>query len=143
MAACSIAGCVLPGDNQEAQNNQELRGIVASDRQQINALQDQVARLNDRIAEMEHEGDSGDEVDADKNRLAQLEHEVQQMKSGAAPPAGPIGPAALPPNNPGGPSNFGPAPAGPPGFGGPAAMGAPPPDASSAPPGPGGAYGNA
>ena len=45
-------------DNQQQDNEEDLRNIVASDRQQINALQDQVNRLNDHIAEMQHNGDA-------------------------------------------------------------------------------------
>jgi TolA-binding protein len=133
VAAMVLAGCVMPADNQQAQNNEDLRGIVASDRQQINALQDQVARLNDQIAEMEHNGDTGGNS-ADKTRLADLEREVQQLKSGnAAPSAGPIGPGAPPPSGPGSTPNFAGPPSGPPGFGGPGGMVAPPPDAGPGP----------
>jgi tol-pal system protein YbgF len=139
VATMALAGCVLPADNQQTQNNEDLRGIVASDRQQINALQDQVARLNDRIAEMEHNGDAGDNSAADKTRLADLEREVQQLKSGSsAPPAGPSGPGAPPPSGGlGGPpsiNSINGAPSGPPGFGGPGGMVAPPPDAGAGPP---------
>ena len=100
VAAVALAGCVLPTDNQQTQNNEaELRGIVASDRQQINALQDQVNRLNDHIAEMEHNSDSGGGSDTDKARLAELEREVQALKSGGANGAGSsrTGPGAPPP----------------------------------------------
>jgi tol-pal system protein YbgF len=96
IAVFAIAGCEIPQENQD--NEAELRGIVASDRQQINALQDQVNRLNDHIAEMEHNSDSGGGSDADKARLAELEREVQALKSGgangAAPPNGAPSPAA-------------------------------------------------
>jgi tol-pal system protein YbgF len=83
IAVFAIAGCEIPQENQD-NNEAELRGIVASDRQQINALQDQVNRLNDHIAEMEHNNDSGGGSDADKARLAELEREVQALKSGGA-----------------------------------------------------------
>ena len=105
VAALALAGCVLPADNQQTQSNDaELRSIVASDRQQINALQDQVARLNDHIAEMEHNNDDSDgSSSADKTRLAELEREVQALKSGGSvPPAGPMGPGTPPPSGPGG-----------------------------------------
>ncbi len=75
----------MPGDNQQTQNDEDLRGIVASDRQQINALQDQVNRLNDHIAEMEHNGDDGGgSSDADKTKVADLERQVQELKAGGA-----------------------------------------------------------
>lgn len=87
LIAVSFAACEPGADIQQAQANAELRGIVASDRQQIDSLQDQVARLNDRIAEMEH-NDQGDGAPSpDKTRLAELEREVQALRAGAPAPA--------------------------------------------------------
>jgi TolA-binding protein len=109
VAAIALVGCAVPGDNQQAQNQEDLRGIVASDRQQINALQDQVNRLNDQIAEMQHNGDAGDSSDADKTKVADLEREVQQLKAGGATPAaGMTGADALPGSVPGTPLASGP-----------------------------------
>jgi tol-pal system protein YbgF len=145
-----LIGCVLPADNQQSNTEADLRSIVASDRQQINALQDQVNRLNDQIAEMKHNGEAGDESPDAKKRIAELEHEVEQLKTGqpAPTPMGgdnttasgslPIGPGG----GPSGPPGFGspggmvaPTPGGGP-PGGPVAMGGPPPSgsASNAPP---------
>jgi len=133
-ATLAIGGCVLPGDNQQTQNDQELRGIVASDRQQIDALQDQVARLNDQIAEMQHNDDQGNGSPSDKAQLAELQREVQQLKSGgAAPGVGPAEAGAPPASGPASPPNVGGPGSGPPGFGGPGGMVAPPPDSGAGP----------
>ena len=86
VATVALAGCVLPPDNQQMQKDLELRTTVASDRQQINALQDEVSRLKDQIAEMEHNTDEGGSSSADRTRLAELEREVQALKSGSSPP---------------------------------------------------------
>ena len=131
-AAMAFAGCVLPADNQQAQNNEDLRGIVASDRQQINALQDQVARLNDRIAEMQHSDEDGG---SDKTQLAELQREVRELKSGGSTPAaGPMGPGSPPTTaGPGSPANLGGPPNDSPGFGGPGGTAGPPSETGSGP----------
>ncbi len=71
-------------DNQQQANEEDLRNTVAADRQQINALQDQVNRLNNHIAEMEHNGDADSGSSPDAQKLAALEQEVQALKGGAA-----------------------------------------------------------
>jgi TolA-binding protein len=120
-AAMALAGCTLPADNQQAQSNEDLRGIVASDRQQINALQDQVSRLNDQIAEMQHNGDDGaGGSPSDKTQLAELQREVKELKSGSSAPAeGPTGSGAPPTSGPGSLPNPAGSPDSPPGLGGP------------------------
>lgn len=134
IGAVALSGCVLPQNNQHTQSNQaDLRSIVASDRQQINALQDEVSRLNDHIAEMEHNGEAGGRSSADKARLAELEHEVEELKSDRSAPT-PMGAGST--------TDFGAAPSGPPGSGapvpeaspprGPSAMGSPAPASGSA-----------
>jgi TolA-binding protein len=134
VATLAFAGCVMPGDAQQAQNDQELRGIVASDRQQINALQDQVARLNDQIAEMQHNDNGGNGSPSDKTQLAELQREVQQLKSGnAAPGAAPAEAGAPPGFGPGGPPNGSGPGGGPTGFGSPGGLVAPPPESGPGP----------
>jgi tol-pal system protein YbgF len=124
-----LGGCALPADNQQSDTEADLRSIVASDRQQINGLQDQVNRLNDQIAEMQHNGDTDQDSHADKKRVAELEREVADLKAGqsAPPSAGGTTDSGLPPNATDGPSN------GPAGFGGPGGMIAPPPGGSPPP----------
>jgi tol-pal system protein YbgF len=148
IGALALSGCVMPADNQQSNIEADLRSIIASDRQQINALQDQVNRLNDQIAEMQHNGDADGGSNGDKKRIAELEHEIEELKSGRPAPAPMVGdnttasasPPSVPdgaPNGPGGPPN------GPPGFGGPGGVVAPTPEggppsspgiAASAPP---------
>jgi len=115
IAALALGGCAVPQDNQQPPD-EDLRNTVAADRQQINSLQDQVARLNDQIDEMQHNGDSGGDSSADSAKIAELEREVQALKGGsAAPNAG-----APPPSGTGAPTGANaasgsPPPNGPPG----------------------------
>ncbi len=100
-------------DNQQQAGDEDLRNTVAADRQQINALQDQVNRLNDHIAEMEHNGDADSGSSADAQKLAALEQEVQALKGGAASttpvrprlPASPGAATIGAPSAPGGPTD--------------------------------------
>jgi tol-pal system protein YbgF len=125
IGALAMGGCAMP-DNQQQANEEDLRNTVAADRQQINALQDQVNRLNDHIAEMEHNGDADSGSSADAQKLAALEQEVQALKAGGAAPAAP--PAAGTPGAsvPGAPST-------PPDAGAPATAPGGPTDANGAP----------
>ena len=46
-----LAGCAPQADTGQIQSDQfALRGMVASDQQQIDALQEKISRLNDRVA---------------------------------------------------------------------------------------------
>ena len=133
VGAFTLSGCVLPADNQESNTEADLRSIVASDRQQINGLQDQVNRLNDQIAEMQHNGDADQDSHGDKQRVAELERQVADLKAGRAapPPAGGATDAGGPPSGPDNSANgTGGPPNGPPGFGGPGGMVAPAPEGS-------------
>jgi TolA-binding protein len=129
VGAFALSGCVMPADNQQSNTEADLRSIAASDRQQINGLQDQVNRLNDQIAEMQHNGDADQDTHGDKQRVAELEREVADLKAGrpAPPPAAGTTDSGVPPNGPDASANgTGAPPNGPPGFGGPGGMVAPP-----------------
>jgi TolA-binding protein len=128
IGAIALSGCAVPQDNQQQGNEQDLRNTVASDRQQIEALQDEVNRLNDHIAEMEHNGAAGGDSSGDKKQLAELEQEVQALKAGNSAPAVAGAPAA---SAPGGPPDANGA-ASPPGSGAPVVTGAPPPGSPDA-----------
>jgi tol-pal system protein YbgF len=95
-----IAGCSTDTDIQQLNQNEfTLRGMIASDRQQIDSLQQQVRQLNDQITELKHEDTSDTQSDSggDKNlnaRVAQLESEVSALNAGMV--ATPANPAAAP-----------------------------------------------
>ena len=120
LAAIAAWGCGPAAETQQIETSQSnMRGMVASDRQQIEALQEKIARLDDRISELEHNGGESDNktIGALNARLSKLESQVRgtQPAAGAAPGI----PGAAPPGTPSAPA---------PG----AAGAAPPPDNSSA-----------
>jgi TolA-binding protein len=98
--------------------------MIASDRQQLEALQAKIARLDDRISELEHNGGESDNktIGALNARLSKLESQMPatQPAAGAAPGT----PGAATPAMPGAP-----VPGAPPA---PAAGANPPPDNSNA-----------
>jgi tol-pal system protein YbgF len=110
-AAFALAGCTPQGDLQQLNQNEfTLRGMIASDRQQIDALKDQLARQNDQIEELKHNAaDSGGE-DPLNDKVAKLETEVSALQAGMAatpglvvPPAGDTAgsaPGTVPPTAP-------------------------------------------
>src|SRR5258708_39546596 len=112
-ATLSLAGCAdQSGMEQLNKNEFTLRGMIASDHQQIDALKAQVARQNDQIEELQHgAGTAGGTASGVNDRVASLEAEVRALQAGMA-----ATPGAMPP--PGAPSDsVGPGPglaAGPP-----------------------------
>lgn len=108
LAIFAGAGCTSQNDLQQLNQNQfTLRGMIASDRQQIDALQHRVRELNDQITEMKHSGAgaSGSSQFASlNNRVGKLESEVNALQAAvaSAPPAGaPAGAGGLPGAAPG------------------------------------------
>lgn len=110
IAALGFFGCSDQSGNvnQLNQNEFALRGMIASDRQQIDALQAQLRQTQDEVAELKHSGatGSGAAAPADVNeRLAKLESEVNAMQAampmtapgGAIPGAEPPPPVGLAP----------------------------------------------
>jgi TolA-binding protein len=103
-AAALLAGCgANSADVQQLNQNQfTLRGMIASDRQQIDSLQVQVRRLRDEIAELKHagttQGPGAGQMGSVNDRLAKLETEVNAMQAAmpTIPTAPPAGAAALP-----------------------------------------------
>jgi tol-pal system protein YbgF len=93
--ALLIAGCAPSGEVQQVQGNESvLRGMIASDHQEIAALQEQVGRLNDRLAEIEHNGAAEpDSTAALQRRLTKLESQIASMQpaAGTAAPGAPAG----------------------------------------------------
>jgi TolA-binding protein len=89
--AMGAAGCAARADiDTVAQDQQSMREMLANDRQQIDKLQEQVAQLNDRVTEMQHNGAEGGSKDtaALKDRVAKLESQVNATAAGTPLPAG-------------------------------------------------------
>lgn len=90
--ATGLVGCAPTADMEQLQANESaLRGMVANDRQQMDSLQEQVARLNDRLTELEHNGGTG----GGGSGSAVLEQRVSKLESQAAS-AQPAGTAVAP-----------------------------------------------
>jgi len=88
----TLAGCSSQADMQQLNQNQfTLRGMIASDRQQIDALSQQVRQLHDQLTEIQHGGGASaasDQLTQDNARIAKLESEVSALRAGmAAQPA--------------------------------------------------------
>ena len=120
-----LAGCGPSGEVQQVQSNESvLRGMIASDHQEIEGLQEQVGRINDHLAEMEHNGGAGKGADAMQQRLSKLESQVASMQQaaagGAAGTAVPGAVAGAAPGTPGAPGTESAAPGGDVASGGPA-----------------------
>ncbi|HEY9156707.1 tetratricopeptide repeat protein [Candidatus Binatus sp.] len=101
-AAFALAGCAEQGDVQQLNQNEfTLRGMIASDRQQINSLKQQIQRQNDQIEELKHgAAGAGGNASSMNDRVASLEAEVKALQAGmaATPGAGAdsVGPAPAP-----------------------------------------------
>jgi len=105
LAVLVLAGCADQSDMQQLNQNEfTLRGMIAQDRQQIDALKAQLARQNDEIEELKHgtaaSGSTGGSGTND--RIASLEAEVKALQAGlaATPGAVPPGAATPPPGAP-------------------------------------------
>jgi tol-pal system protein YbgF len=84
-AALALGGCAPSADMNQLQSNESsLREMVANDRSQIEALQEQLARQNDKIAELEHGGADND-VAALQARLSKLEGAKPSSAAETAP----------------------------------------------------------
>jgi tol-pal system protein YbgF len=89
--ALTLVGCVPPGDQSQATENADLRAMVASDQQQINAMQEKIGDLNDQLTELQHNGGSGDDQSALEARIAKLEAQVDASKPDASASPVPLG----------------------------------------------------
>jgi TolA-binding protein len=97
-AAFGLAGCADQGDLQQLNKNEfTLRGMIASDRQQIDALKAQVARQNDQIEELQHNTTPvAGQASGLNDRVASLEAEVKALQAGMAAAPGAIPPPGAP-----------------------------------------------
>ena len=98
LAAQFLWGCAPRADMEQMQANQfQMRGMVASDRQQMEKFDLRLSRLEDRIQEIQHGG--GDKLDsrlgALDDRISKLEAAVSALQTGAA-----AAPGVLPPEAP-------------------------------------------
>ena len=83
--------------DQLNKNEFTLRGMIASDRQQIDALKAQVARQNDQIDELEHNTTPvAGQASGVNDRIASLEAEVKALQAGMAATPGAIPPPGAP-----------------------------------------------
>jgi TolA-binding protein len=101
-AAFALAGCAPQADVQQLNQNEfTLRSMIASDRNQINYLKQQIQRQNDQIEQLQHgasaAGAGGDhETSSMNDRVASLEAEVKALQAGMAATPGAIGPPGAP-----------------------------------------------
>jgi TolA-binding protein len=97
--AIGAAGCAARADvDQVSQNEQSMREMIANDQQQMAAMHDQIARLNDRITELQHNGADSDSTQtaALKDRIAKLESQVNATAAGTPPVPGAPGAPGVP-----------------------------------------------
>ncbi len=99
LAAPVLWGCAPRADMEQLQANQyQMRGMVASDRQQMDKFDLRLSRLEDRIQEIQHGGT--DKLDsrlgAMDDRISKLEAAVSALQTGAAAAPGGLPAGALP-----------------------------------------------
>ncbi|HYB91801.1 MAG TPA: outer membrane protein assembly factor BamD [Candidatus Binataceae bacterium] len=104
IAAATILGapgCATQTDVQQLNQNEfTLRGMIASDRQQIDALQAQLRQLRDEVTEVKHGVGAGpnpisDQLASINDRLNKMEADVNALQVGLANAPG-TNPAASP-----------------------------------------------
>ena len=89
-------GCADQADMDQLTQNEHLRGMIASDRQQIDALKAQVARHNDHIDELQHSGAAADSSSPRAERShRELECEVNARSNAPSRCSGRAGLPAL------------------------------------------------
>ena len=104
LAAFALAGCADQNDMDQLNKNEfTLRGMIAADRQQIDALKAQVAQQNDQIDELKHgaAADTGS-TSGMNDRVASLEAEVKALQAGLAATPGAVPPPGAPADSVGG-----------------------------------------
>ncbi|MGA8640851.1 hypothetical protein, partial [Candidatus Binatus sp.] len=97
-ATFTLAGCADQNDMEQLNKNEfTLRGMIASDRQQIDALKAQVARQNDQIEELQHNTTpAAGQASGVNDRVASLEAEVKALQAGMAATPGAVPPPGAP-----------------------------------------------
>jgi TolA-binding protein len=106
-AAFALAGCAPQADVEQLNKNElTLREMIASDRNQINYLRQQIQRQNDRIEQLQHGASTagagaGAEASSMNDRVASLEAEVRALQAGMAATPGAIAAPGAPPESAG------------------------------------------
>ncbi len=97
-ASFALAGCVPQADVQQLNQNEfALRAMIASDRNQINSLKQQIQRQNDQIEQLKHgAAGAGGDASSMNDRVASLEAEVKALQAGMAATPGAIPPPGAP-----------------------------------------------
>ena len=98
LVAFTLAGCADQNDMEQLNKNEfTLRGMIAEDRQQIDALKAQVAQQNDKIEEVEHNTTpAAGQASGVNDRVASLEAEVKALQAGMAATPGAVPPPGAP-----------------------------------------------
>jgi tol-pal system protein YbgF len=98
-AAGLLWGCAPRADMEQLQQNQfALRGMVANDRQQMDALQERLNRLSDQVTELSHQGSAGGAPAGNKqlaslgDRVTKLEAELAALQAAGAVAPSPTAP---------------------------------------------------
>jgi tol-pal system protein YbgF len=86
LAALALGACATSTDLEQLNQNQlQVRGMVASDRQQIDSLQNQIRRLSDQLTELKHgSAEGGDSLASVNQRLTKLEADVSALQAAMA-----------------------------------------------------------
>lgn len=101
LALAALPGCTTRADLDQLNQNQfALRGMIASERQRIDALEQRLRRLNDEIVRLRHAAESGAgggsaEVKALKERIEKLDSDIGALQAAVA-----ATPAMVPPGAP-------------------------------------------
>ena len=100
------AGCASQTDVQTLnQNEQTLRSMIATDRQQVDSLAQQLREVKDQVSEIQHGAaattGANDPLNAINDRLGRLESEVNAMQVGMANSPNPGLPSSVGSSSPG------------------------------------------
>jgi TolA-binding protein len=79
LTAALCWGCAPNSDNAQVQADQfALRGMVATNQQQIDSLQEKIRRLEDKVSELEHNGSASN---GSSSQLATIEQRLAKLES--------------------------------------------------------------
>jgi TolA-binding protein len=99
-AMTAVVGCAPSGDSQVQTDQLALRSMVANNQQEIDALEEKIQRLGDRVSELEHNSMASSRLASIEQRLKKLESQVAASSSGVANTATATPPAVETTNTP-------------------------------------------